>query len=522
MSSIHIDPPPFIDIPRIPILDGPSPAFDVVRDLFIRAEYDEATVARRLGLTTLYGVPRIVEGRTTLTGPIEDANALLVRLFLDGDCCPIALAERLLGSDALGALQTLGLADTDLLEPPSLRATVMLVPTQGLWLASDRKPMPSDHPEPLTRQYVFSANNELTHEFLTGIPDARGARVLELCAGTGVAALRAVKRGAREAWATDVAERSVHFARFNARLNGVADRVTVVESDVWESLAGETFDLVVAHPPYVPALSHRFDFRDAGEDGEQVTRRLVQGLADHMRRGGRCVLRAALSDRTGAPIATRVRKWLGEAGAEFDLVVMEHGEYGPMEAYRSVTNGGKDFVDCERWLREFEALGISRFAVCMVEMRRDAYGRAPITERRVAGSTFDHRAMDWIFRWARFVAQAGDTAEARLAGQRARVVAGVRAAVHLQADAEAGWRNVGVAVETGWPTHLMVKAPPLAATLLELCDGTRDVPALLEGLRATGLVDRDVGASDVADLVETLAAAGALELPACPVPPMPA
>ena len=63
-----------------------------------------------------------------------------------------------------------------------------------------------------------------------------------------------------------------------------------------------------------------------------------------------------------------------------------------------------------------------------------------------------------------------------------------------------------------------MNAPPLAPTLLELCDGTRDVSAILDGLRRAGLVSGDVTRADVAHLVEVLAAAGALELPDCPLP----
>jgi hypothetical protein len=213
-----------------------------------------------------------------------------------------------------------------------------------------------------------------------------------------------------------------------------------------------------------------------------------------------------------------VREWLGASGDAFDLVVLEEGEYGPMEAYRNVTKGGKDFVDCERWLRHFDALGVERFAVCCVEVRRDAAGRAPITERRVAGRAPDHRAVDWVFRWARRTAMAGSTPEARLQGQRPRVVPGARLAVHLESDAAGAWFTVGAAVETAWPTHALVKAPPLAPTLLELCDGTRDVPAILQGLREAGLVSGDVTSADVAHLIEVLLTAGALELSDCPVP----
>ena len=505
--------------PPVPLRTDSPEQFATLRELLTTARFDEPTLAARLGVRSLYNVKRITDGREALSGTPDDANAALVRLLIDGERLSASLAARLLGVEALSALESLGVLVPASDDPASLVATVMLYPTQGLWLASDRQPARVAEIEAMAQDYVFSALTDLTERFLDVVPDAPGARVLELCAGTGIAALRAVRRGAAEAWAADITPRCVHFARFNALLNDLGDRVRVVESDAWSTLEGEAFDLVVAHPPYVPALSHRFDFRDGGEDGEQVARRIVDGLGAHLRPGGRFVMTAALSDRRGAPIAQRVREWLGTAGDEFDLVVLENGEYGPMEAYQNVTKGGKGFVDCERWLRHFDSLGVERFALSTVELRRDAAGRAPVTERRPAGKSPDHRAVDWLFRWARRAATSGSTPEARLRGQRPRVAPGARLAVHLESDATGGWFTVGAAVETAWPTHALVKAPPLAPTLLELCDGTRDVAALLQGLRDAGLVDDEVSVADVAHLVEVLAAAAALELSDCPIPP---
>ena len=67
----------------------------------------------------------------------------------------------------------------------------------------------------------------------------------------------------------------------------------------------------------------------------------------------------------------------------------------------------------------------------------------------------------------------------------------------------------------------MVLNVDVAPTLLELCDGTRDVPAILQGLREAGLVSDDVTVADVAHLVDVMSAAGALELSDCPIPPAP-
>ena len=498
----------------------PPEAFETLRALFTATHYDDATVARRLGGQTMIGAPRMGDGRSSMRGAVEDANAALIRLFIDGEPLPTALLQELIGDEALSACRDLGLLAPAVGDPASLAPTVFLTPVQGIWLASDVVPTGAGIPE-MRQDFVYSANNELTGHFLSCLPDVPQARTVELCAGTGVAAIRAARGGATSVVAADLVPRCVHFARFNAHLNGVEDRVRVVQSDAWDGIDGEPFDLVVAHPPYVPALAHRFDFRDAGEDGEQVTRRIVEGIPAHVRRGGRVVLRTALSDRRGATIAQRVRAWLGEASLEFDLVQLEALEYGTMDAYRSVTKGGRDFVDCERWLRHFETLEIERFAICILELRRDAFGRAPITERRVLGGASSPAVADWHFRWGRFVAGAGATPEERLAGHFPRVAPGVRVAVHLEKDAEGGWQTVGASIETNWPTRGVVKAPALAPTLLELCDGTRDVDGILAGLRSAGLVDEGVGRGEVAHIVEVLAAAGAVAIAPCPIPAPP-
>ncbi|MEP7380810.1 MAG: methyltransferase [Gemmatimonadota bacterium] len=499
-------------------LDSPS-RFAALREVLRHFRYDEPTVAERLGGKTLAGVPRLADGRTTLGGEVVDANGALIRLFIDGAPLPAPQLRELLGDDALTAVVSLGLlrpsdADADLLAP-----TVMLTPLQGLWLASDLLPITGSDAAGTRQDFVYSAGNELTASFLAVIPDAPGARVLELCAGTGVAAIRAAARGAAMAVASDLTPRCVHFARFNARLNEVDDRVEVRVSDAWESLGDAQFDLVVAHPPYVPALSHRFDFRDAGADGEHVTRRIVEGTPAHLARGGRLIIRAALSDRRNATIAERVRGWLGVAADEFDLLQLESLDYGLFDAYKGVTKGGGDYVDCERWMRHFASLEIERFAVCFLELRREAFGRSPITERRSVGAELSPLVAEWHFHFARFLQARGATATARMTGQRPRVPAMVRTAVHLEALGDGGWQTVGATVETKWPTYGVVKAPPIAPTLLELCDGTREIGDLLEGLRSAGLVTEEVGMEEVAHLVEILATAGALELPACPLPP---
>jgi hypothetical protein len=277
---------------------------------------------------------------------------------------------------------------------------------------------------------------------------------------------------------------------------------------------------VYAHPPYVPALTHVYDYRDAGEDGEHVSRRIVQGLPTHLRPGGRCTITCALTDRAGAPIEQRVRGWLGDAASEFDVVLLQRRDWDALHAFRSVTRQKESFAGVEAWLEHFHALRIERFVLCSFELRRDAAGRRPVTVRRRAGARVDAAAMDYACRWARHAAAPG-TAESRLTGQRPRVVPGTQLRTGRRADERARWQTVGATVVTDYPVAAAVDVPPAAPKLLELCDGTRDLRGLHAALRKAGLVGAEVTTAHVAELVELLLSVGALEVAACPVPTRP-
>jgi release factor glutamine methyltransferase len=71
-----------------------------------------------------------------------------------------------------------------------------------------------------------------------------GARVLDVCTGTGVLALAAARSGAGEVVAVDDCARAVLAARVNAWLWRVP--VRVLRNDLFEGLSGEAFDVIVA------------------------------------------------------------------------------------------------------------------------------------------------------------------------------------------------------------------------------------------------------------------------------------
>ncbi|MFN3347255.1 MAG: 16S rRNA (guanine(966)-N(2))-methyltransferase RsmD [Candidatus Bipolaricaulaceae bacterium] len=83
----------------------------------------------------------------------------------------------------------------------------------------------------------------------------RGARVLDLFAGTGAVALEALSRGAAGATLVDSSAKAVRIIRANVRALGYQDRVEVIQGDAVkavEELArqGRRYDFVFVGAPY--------------------------------------------------------------------------------------------------------------------------------------------------------------------------------------------------------------------------------------------------------------------------------
>jgi release factor glutamine methyltransferase len=125
--------------------------------------------------------------------------------------------------------------------------------------------------------------------------------VIDVCTGSGAVALSiAHETAAGTVWATDLAEEAVGVACDNARRIGVADRVRIVQGDLFGPVPGETkgaVALVVSNPPYVPSgellgltdqvTEHEpVSALDGGPDGLDVVRRIADEAGEWLAPGG--------------------------------------------------------------------------------------------------------------------------------------------------------------------------------------------------------------------------------------------
>jgi release factor glutamine methyltransferase len=159
------------------------------------------------------------------------------------------------------------------------------------------------------------------------------AAALDLCTGSGILAITAALRGAREATAVDVSRRAVLTVRLNSRLNGV--KVRALRGDLYGAVPGQRFDAIVSNPPYVPSEDDEVPTRgperawDAGRDGRLVLDRIIAGADEHLRPGGFILVTHSSLLGTERTIAD-----LEHAGLEAECVARRRGPLGPLMSAR--------------------------------------------------------------------------------------------------------------------------------------------------------------------------------------------
>ena len=172
------------------------------------------------------------------------------------------------------------------------------------------------------RALIPRPETELLAELAVSALGSSG-RALDLCCGTGCLAITmALERPSCDIWASDLSPAALSLARENAARLGAC--VTFRQGDLFAPLQGETFDLIVSNPPYIPSaecpalqeevLHEPVMALDGGTDGLDFYRRIAREASMHLTRGGRIML------ELGDGEAEAVSALLADAGFE-ELVV---------------------------------------------------------------------------------------------------------------------------------------------------------------------------------------------------------
>ena len=489
----------------IPLRLGTDDEFTALRSALDAAGYTEPAICERLGLQKISQFQFVTERRPpprTLTEN-PDSLDLLIRLFLENEPVERDTVRAL----PVELLATLGLIVPHKADPGLLSGTAALYPLRNLYIVSDRpSSIEGDERRP-PDDLVYPAMIPNTQLFLDLIQTGPCDAFLDLCAGTGIAALLATRAGAAHAYSYDITPRSTAFAEFNRRLNGIAN-LTAAQGDLYEPAGELTFDRIVTHPPYVPVYRPNLIFDSGGQDGEQIVRRIIEGLPRYLRPDGRFYALTMGSDRQH-PFEQRLREWLGPAEREFDVAFVNRLTRTPREwAAESVISKEGSVTDIAEWRSFFESLHVRALVYGLVMIQRRAKNRPVFTVRRQTGSQTAPADHARLFEWETAVV----THEpAWLLGLRPRPAPGTR--LHVEHNFDGGkWVPDSYLLETGHPFASGLPAQAWTAHLLACADGSLTAAELLDRLKSDGALHPETPASAFAEMLATLISGGFLQV----------
>jgi hypothetical protein len=286
-------------------------------------------------------------------------------LFVLGTPLESAAVRTAFAPLGLDRLAELGLVET---RGAYVRPRVRLVPHDDLLIVSDL-------PDAEERDHVAGVHNpSLTLSHLTVRRPV--ATALDMGTGCGVQAILA-SRHTDHVVATDLNERALNFAAFNAMLNE-AENVELRAGSFFEPVAGERFELVATNPPYVISPETEYLFRDSGLAGDRVSRRVVEAAPAVLAEGAFATVLVSWIHPPGEDWSTPLRAWVADSGC--DALLLHYHTEDPLTHTANWTRdrhaddpaGQEEMLD--RWLAYFDELGIEGIGYGAVVLRRRAAG----------------------------------------------------------------------------------------------------------------------------------------------------
>ncbi len=435
-----------------------------LRAFFEEAGYSESGVRKHLGAAELPSPQlrnhaRLLD-RTSGGTPLD----VLLRWFWIGVSQSREQGAEVIPGETLGLMTEAGLlvCEGDMLSPGA-----MLIPFDGFLVAAD-------HPNAIARKEVAMVLwPNPTSRFLSRFAIRRHSRAtLDLGTGSGILSLGA-SAFSDAVVGTDLNERAVSCARFNARLNGV-ENVEVLSGDCFAPVAGRKFDLILSNPPFFITPQTDYLFCDNSMELDGLCRRLVKEAPAQMNEGGYMEMLCEWAQVKGQAWQERLAEWLEGTGCDAWVMkglTQDPEEYAQHRIRETSQDPSGDAASYAGYMEYYRRRGVEEIHSGLIVMRRREgtnFVRIEEVPTTPSGNLGDVILSTFA---AHDLLRENETDE-KLMGIRPKLAPSVRLE-QICVAAEGQWRaeTLTVRLTSGFPFHLPVQ--PLVAEFLVNCDGTK-------------------------------------------------
>lgn len=93
---------------------------------------------------------------------------------------------------------------------------------------------------------------KLVEEVIAIAKQKRKVKILDLCTGSGAIGISLANYlPDSEITASDISREAIQIAKKNAIYNKVENQITFIESNLWDNIPKEKYDIIVSNPPYI-------------------------------------------------------------------------------------------------------------------------------------------------------------------------------------------------------------------------------------------------------------------------------
>lgn len=354
-----------------------------VRDALLQHGFTVDSVLGALGPDAFAALGRgeVVPAKHVLAevadGPLTD----LIRMFLIGEVVPAERAGRALPlADAVG-LDLVGWTEEGAgttVTAGSVRARIHLqpypTPDGDAFVASD---FPAGLTAPRSRglkpDHVIGVGGASV-TLATITPRQPVAQTLDLGTGCGVQALLAAGHSNRVV-ATDRSERALRMAALTAALSSTDFDLRA--GSLFDPVADQSFDLIVANPPFVISPHARYTYRESPLRADDLSRSVVADAASHLTPGGVAVVLANWLHTAEESWHDRLARW-APAGCQVWVAQRERltaPEYAELWLRDSADHDGADYESMySEWLTYLDDLSATGVGFGWIVIRRSGPG----------------------------------------------------------------------------------------------------------------------------------------------------